>query len=50
MVQVTRASSEADLIGIQYLQKANLKRIIGEEEAAKEGFVTAEYSLDLCRV
>ena len=49
MVQVTRASSEADLIGIQYLQKANLKRIIGEEEAAKEGFVTAEYSLDLLK-
>ncbi len=49
MVQVTRASSEADLIGIQALQTANLKRIIGEAEAAKEGFVTAEYSLELLK-
>lgn len=49
MVQVTKAASEADLIGIQELQKANLKRIIGEAEATKEGFVTAEYSLDLLK-
>jgi ribosomal protein S18 acetylase RimI-like enzyme len=49
MVQISKAASEADLIGIQVLQKANLKKIISELEATNEGFVTAEYSLELLK-
>ena len=44
---ITRVSCESELKGIQDLQRANLKKTIGEQEAQKEGFVTAEYSLDL---
>ena len=36
-----------ELIGLKQLQTNNLRRIIGEEEAMKEGFVTSEYSLEL---
>lgn len=46
---ITRVSNEVELIGIQELQKANLRKLIGEEEAQKEGFVTAEYSLELLK-
>lgn len=44
---ITTVSNEKELLGIQALQRANLKKIIGEEEAQQEGFVTAEYSLSL---
>lgn len=46
---ITRVSNEVELIGIQELQRANLRKLIGEEEAQKEGFVTAEYSLELLK-
>ena len=46
---ITRVYSEAELLGIQALQRANLRNIIGEEEARKEGFVTAEYSIELLK-
>jgi len=36
-----------ELIGLKQLQTNNLRRIIGEEEAMKEGFVTSEYELSL---
>lgn len=44
---ITRVSRLEELKGIQNLQRANLKKTIGEEEAEKEGFVTAEYSIEL---
>lgn len=37
--------TEQELIGLKQLQTNNLRRIIGEEEAMKEGFVTSEYDL-----
>ena len=46
---ITRVYSEAELIGIQALQRANLKNSISEDEALKEGFVTAEYSIELLK-
>ena len=39
--------TEKELIGLKQLQTNNLRRIIGEEEAMKEGFVTSEYELSL---
>ena len=39
--------TEQELIGLKQLQTNNLRRIIGEEEAMKEGFVTSEYELSL---
>ncbi len=36
-----------ELIGLKKLQTNNLRKIIGEEEAMKEGFVTSEYELNL---
>lgn len=39
--------TEQELIGLKKLQTNNLRRIIGEEEAMKEGFVTSEYELSL---
>jgi ribosomal protein S18 acetylase RimI-like enzyme len=46
---ITRVCNEAELLGIQALQRANLRNIICEEEARKEGFVTAEYSIELLK-
>ena len=48
-VIITSVRDEVELIGIQALQTANLRKVIGEAEAEKEGFVTAEYSLDLLK-
>jgi ribosomal protein S18 acetylase RimI-like enzyme len=39
--------TEQELIGLKQLQTNNLRRLVGEEEAMKEGFVTSEYSLSL---
>ena len=39
--------TEQELVGLKQLQTNNLRRIIGEEEAMKEGFVTSEYNLSL---
>jgi ribosomal protein S18 acetylase RimI-like enzyme len=46
---ITRVSNEDELIGIQELQKANLRKFISEEEVKKEGFVTAEYSIEFLK-
>jgi hypothetical protein len=46
-MQITRASSTEELGAIAALQHANLRRNISAEEAAGQGFLTAEYSLDL---
>jgi len=40
-------TTEQELIGLKQLQTNNLRRLIGEEEAMKEGFVTSEYELSL---
>jgi GNAT superfamily N-acetyltransferase len=40
------ATTIRELEGILQLQRANLSRHISREEAATEGFVTAEYTLD----
>ena len=39
--------TEQELIGLKQLQTNNLRKLIGEEEAMKEGFVTSEYSIEL---
>lgn len=44
MVIIKRVTDTAELEGIQELQRKNLKHLITTEEAATQGFVTAEYS------
>jgi ribosomal protein S18 acetylase RimI-like enzyme len=39
--------TEQELLGLKQLQTNNLRRLIGEEEAMKEGFVTSEYTIEL---
>jgi len=46
MVQIKLAENLKELEGILQLQRANLSRLISKEEAAAEGFVTAEYSIE----
>ncbi|MEY4278153.1 MAG: hypothetical protein RL377_157, partial [Bacteroidota bacterium] len=47
MVIITTVQTEEELKKLKALQNANLRRLIGEEEAMKEGFVTSEYSIEL---
>jgi RimJ/RimL family protein N-acetyltransferase len=47
MAIIKMVQTEQELKGLKGLQNANLRRLIGEEEAMKEGFVTSEYSLEL---
>ena len=47
MAIIKMVQTEQELKGLKNLQNANLRRLIGEEEAMKEGFVTSEYSLEL---
>ena len=46
-MEITRVSVIDELDAIAALQHANLRRNISAEEAAGQGFLTAEYSLDL---
>ena len=46
MIEIIRVSNDAELEGIRLLQKENLRKLIGETEAGKEGFLTAEYSME----
>lgn len=46
MVQITRVTNTAELIGIQTLQAENLRKHIDAAEAASQGFLMAEYSLE----
>ena len=46
-MEITRVSSTRELGDIAAIQQANLRRNISELEAAEQGFLTAEYSLDL---
>ena len=47
MIVITRARSKTELEAIAALQQANLKKNITPEEAAGQGFLTAEYSLQV---
>ena len=44
---IKRVTELDELQGIKDLQTANLKSRLGKDEIEKEGFVTAEYSLEL---
>lgn len=46
MLHITTAQTEADLTGILLLQQANLGRNLTPQEAATQGFVTVEHSLN----
>ena len=46
MIEIVRVSNDAELEGIRLLQRENLRKLIGETEAGKEGFLTAEYSME----
>lgn len=45
-MQIKRVSNFEEIEGIKKLQSANLKKNLSESEIEKEGFVTAEYTLD----
>ena len=47
MAIIKMVQTEEELKGLKALQNANLRRLIGEEEAMKEGFVTSEYGFEL---
>lgn len=47
MVVITQVQTQKELNDLKALQNANLRKLIGEEEAMKEGFVTSEYSIEL---
>ena len=46
MVIIKRVSLPSELAGIKRLQQANLKSLLPDEEMEREGFVTAEYTLE----
>lgn len=46
MLTIKLVSDSAELIGIRQLQLDNLKKFVSKDEAEKEGFVTAEYSIN----
>jgi ribosomal protein S18 acetylase RimI-like enzyme len=46
MVMIKRVTDFAELNGIKKLQEDNLKKNLSDNEAASEGFVTAEYSIE----
>ncbi len=46
MIEIFRVTNDAELEGIRLLQRENLRKLIGETEAGKEGFLTAEYSME----
>jgi len=46
MIVIKRTETISELEGIRDLQRKNLKHLISEEEAASQGFVTAEYSME----
>lgn len=46
MYTISTAQSDADLHAILALQKKNLRQYISAEQAASQGFLTAEYSFD----
>ena len=47
MIEIVHVSNDTELDGIRLLQRENLRKLIGETEAGKEGFLTAEYSMEM---
>ena len=47
MIEIVHVSNDAELDDIRLLQRENLRKLIGETEAGKEGFLTAEYSMEM---
>lgn len=50
MVVIKLVESDDELAGIRHLQEINLKRNLSQEEIDSQGFVTAEYSMDILRL
>ncbi len=48
-IQIKTVETEEELTGIQQLQAANLRKNISTSEAAEQGFLMAEYTLDFLR-
>lgn len=46
MIEVTRVSSESEILGIRDLQALNLKQNITAEEAIEQGFLTAAFTIE----
>jgi ribosomal protein S18 acetylase RimI-like enzyme len=46
IIDVTRVSSQSEIVGIRDLQTLNLKQNITTEEAIDQGFLTASYSIE----
>ena len=49
MVEIKLVETEEELNGILLLQSKNLKRNLTQEEMDREGFVTAEYNIDIMK-
>lgn len=49
MITTKLASQESELHGIQRLQSKNLRKYLSDAEAADQGFLIAEYSVDYLR-
>jgi hypothetical protein len=43
---IKRLSSRKEIIGVKELQSSNLKTVLDETEISKQGFLTAEYSIE----
>jgi len=50
MLTIKRVTDFAELEGIRKLQEENLRKYLSDEVAAKEGFVTAEYSIEFLKL
>jgi hypothetical protein len=50
MINIKQVSEDSELEGIKKLQENNLRRSLSDEEAASQGFVTAEYTMDFLRL
>ncbi|MCU0379594.1 MAG: hypothetical protein MUE58_00250 [Chitinophagaceae bacterium] len=46
MIEIKRVTQSSELEGIKKLQQANLRGLLTAEERDREGFVTAEYTLE----
>ena len=47
MVEIKRVTTKIELQNILDLQKANIRKLIGENEAGKEGFLIAQYTMEM---
>ena len=48
-IKISQVTSVNEIVAIKILQEENLKKNISEDEAACEGFVSAEYTLDFLK-